>query len=45
MPLLEADGLTTQFFTQEGVVKAVDGVSFFLCLRTASEQRAAGQRY
>ena len=28
MPLLEATGLTTQFFTQDGVVRAVNGISF-----------------
>ena len=28
MPLLEANGLTTQFFTQDGVVRAVNGISF-----------------
>jgi oligopeptide transport system ATP-binding protein len=28
MPLLEVDGLKTQFFTQDGVVKAVNGISF-----------------
>jgi peptide/nickel transport system ATP-binding protein len=28
MALLEVDNLHTQFFTRQGVVKAVDGISF-----------------
>jgi len=30
MPVLKVEGLKTHFFTEEGVVKAVDGVSFSL---------------
>jgi oligopeptide transport system ATP-binding protein len=30
MPLLEVKGLKTQFFTQDGVVKAVDGVTWYV---------------
>jgi oligopeptide transport system ATP-binding protein len=30
MPMLEVNGLKTQFFTQDGVVKAVDGISFYV---------------
>jgi ABC-type dipeptide/oligopeptide/nickel transport system ATPase component len=29
-PLLTVDNLKTQFFTQDGVVKAVNGISFHL---------------
>ena len=29
-PILEVKGLKTQFFTQDGVVKAVDDVSFYV---------------
>jgi len=30
MPLLEVKGLKTQFFTQDGVVQAVNGISFYV---------------
>jgi oligopeptide transport system ATP-binding protein len=30
MPLLEVNGLKTQFFTQDGVVQAVRGISFYV---------------
>jgi oligopeptide/dipeptide ABC transporter ATP-binding protein len=30
-PLLEVIGLKTHFFTEDGIVKAVDGVDFYVC--------------
>ena len=33
LPVLEVNNLKTHFFLDEGVLKAVDGVSFRTCLK------------
>ena len=43
-PLLEVKGLVTRFFTEDGVVKAVDGVDFHVnkVLECNTQERAPG---